>query len=271
MKYNYFKGKVVVITGARQGIGKSLSVLLAKAGAKISINSRNREKLAGLKNILLQSGCEVIDIAGDVSDETVCREIIQKTVEKFGRIDILINNAGIAGAGTVEEAESFVFKKQIEVNLFASYYLTKYALPYLKQSKGNILFVSSLAGLFGLPSYSGYSSSKMALTALAESLKGELYGQNVHVGIAYVGFTENDPAKEQYNLKGELAPLPDRKVKRVTTDTTANLILEQIRKRKFKSVHSFIGKAESFAAKFFPGLIETILRRSSAQDRITGR
>jgi short-subunit dehydrogenase len=133
------------------------------------------------------------------------------------------------------------------------------------------MFVSSLAGMFGLPAYSGYSASKMALTALAQSLKNELHGQNVHVGIAYVGFTENDPAKEQYNSKGELAPLPERKVKRVTSEKTAFLLINQIRKRKFRSVHSFLGKAESVISKFFPGLIAMILRRSGVQDSIVGK
>jgi len=271
MNDRYFRDKVIIITGARQGIGKALSLLLAGAGSRLSINSRNAEKLSELKNKLFLNGCDVIEIPGDISDEGVCRNIVEKTIERFGKIDVLINNAGIAGAGTVEEAESIVFKKQVEVNLLASYYMTKYALPHIKKTDGTILFVSSLAGLFGLPAYSGYSASKMALTALAQSLKNELYGQNVHIGVAYVGFTVNDPAKEQYNSKGELALLPDRKVKRVSAEITASLLLKQIRKRRFISVHSLLGKAEYTVSKFFPGLIEAILRRSGTQDRITGK
>ena len=271
MKDKYFRDKVIIITGARQGIGKALSLLLAEAGARLSINSRNAEKLAELKNKLFLNGCDVTEIPGDISEEEVCRDIVEKTIERFGKIDVLINNAGIAGAGTVEEAESVVFKKQIEVNLLASYYMTKYALPHIKKTDGSILFVSSLAGLFGLPGYSGYSASKMALTSLAQSLKNELHGRNVHIGVAYVGFTENDPAKVQYNAEGELAPLPDRKVKRVSAEKTASLLIKQIRKRKFKSVHSFLGKTEYTVSKFFPGLIETILRKSQTQDRIIGK
>lgn len=265
-----FKDKVVIITGARQGIGKTLARMLADNGAKLVINSRSAGKLAELKEYLVSKGCDTIDVAGDISDEEVCRKIAEAAVQKFGRVDILINNAGIAGAGTVEEAESVVFRKQVEVNLLGSYYMTRWALPHIRASRGSILFVSSLAGLFGLPAYSGYSASKMALTALAQSLKSELHGEGVHVGVAYVGFTENDPSKEQYTAKGELAPLPDRKVKRVSPQRTASLILNQILRRRFRSVHSFLGKAESMVSKFFPGLIEVILRKAGTKERVTG-
>lgn len=266
MQDNYFKGKVIIITGARQGIGKTLSLLLAVEGARLAINSRNAEKLTELKNTLNSKGCSVIDIPGDISDEQVCKNIADQTVKEFGRIDILINNAGVAGDGTVEEADPSIFRKQVEVNLLGSYYMTRYALPHIKSSQGSILFVSSLAGLFGLPAYSGYSASKMALTALAQSLKNELYGQNVHIAIAHVGFTENDASKKQYNAKGELTLLPDRKVKRVTSEKTASLLMKQIRTRKFRSVHSFLGKAEFLVSKFFPGLIALIVRKSGAKE-----
>jgi len=263
MSDKYFKDKVIIITGARQGIGKTLSEMLAVEGSRLVLNSRNAGKLAELKNQLSEKGCDVLDIPGDISEEQVCRRIADEAFNKFGRIDNLINNAGIAGAGTVEEADTAVFRKQVEVNLMGSYYMTKYSLPHIRASHGSILFVSSLAGIFGLPAYSGYSASKMALTALAQSLKNELHGKNVHIGVAYVGFTENDPAKEQYNSRGELVPLPERRVRRATSEQTASLLLRQIRRRKFRSVHSVLGKTESVVSKFFPGVIEVLLRKAA--------
>jgi len=257
-----FRDKVVIITGSRQGIGKTLAQFFAAEGAKLVIVSRNQDGLEEVRDNLSAGGCEVLSIAGDVSDEMTCSDIVNQTVAKFGKIDILINNAGISGKAGVEEGNTIVFRKQIEVNLLGSFYLTRYALPHLKASRGNVIFVSSLAGIYGLPYHSGYSASKMALTALAQSLKAELHGLNVHVGIAYVGFTENDPKKEAYLPNGELKPLEKRKVKTVTSEKTASLIVKQIVKRKFISVHSGIGKIQWIVSKFFPQLIEIILRRS---------
>jgi len=266
MNYSYFKDKVVIITGARQGIGKALSKILASAGSRLVINSRDSQKLGEMKDSFIMKGCEMKDVPGDISDEEVCKAIADAAVQRFGRIDILINNAGIAGAGAVEHADSFVFRKQVEVNLLGSYYMTKWALPHIIKSRGSVLFVSSLAGLFGLPYYSGYSASKMALTALAQSIKSELYGRGVHVGVAHVGFTENDPAKLQYKPDGSLAPIPERNVKRVTSEKTALLILRQIKSGRFRSVHSVLGKTEALVSKFFPGLIEFILRTAAAKE-----
>jgi len=260
--HDIFRDKVVIITGSRQGIGKTLAQYFAGTGAKLVIVSRNQDGLDEVRNILSAGGCEVLSIAGDVSDEITCSLIVNQAVAKFGKIDILINNAGISGKAGVEEGNTIVFRKQIEVNLLGSFYMTRYALPHLKASNGNILFVSSLAGIYGLPYHSGYSASKMALTALAQSLKAELHGLNVHVGIAYVGFTENDPKKEAFTVTGELKPLEKRKVRTVSAEKTALLIVKQIRNRKFISVHSGIGKIQWVISKFFPQLIEIILRRN---------
>jgi dehydrogenase/reductase SDR family protein 7B len=263
MKKESLKDKVVIVTGARQGIGKSLATRFAQLGSKVVIVSRDSAGLGDVKSQLSKNGSEILDIPGDVSDEKSCEDIVNQTISKFGRIDILINNAGISGQGSVEKGKTIVFKRQIEVNLLGSFYMTKYSLPWLINSKGSVLFVSSLAAIYGIPAYSGYSASKMALTALAQSLKIELAGQDVHTGVAYVGFTDNDPKKEAYNQNGELEVLQKRKVKTVTSDKTAELIIKQILRRKFISVHSEIGKIQWIAAKFFPRLIEIILARAA--------
>ncbi len=262
MDQNIFKDKVVIITGSRQGIGKSLAQYFAGYGAKLVIVSRNSDGLEKVRNNLTARGCDVLSIAGDISDESVCSEIVNQSISKFGKIDILINNAGISGKGGVEEGNSVVFRKQVEVNLLGSFYMARYSLPYIRVTRGSIIFVSSLAGIHGIPYYSGYSASKMALTALAQSLKAELHGLNVHIGVAYVGFTENDPKKEAFLPNGELKPMEKRKVKTVTTERTAALIVRQIINRKFISVHSGIGKVQWIVSKIFPDLIEMILRRN---------
>ena len=134
-------------------------------------------------------------IAGDVSKAEDCHQLIEHTIKTFGQIDVLINNAGISMEGSIEDLAPEVFQKVIEVNYLGSIYPTKAAIPYLKKSKGSIIFMGSAAGIRGIPNHAAYSSSKMSLTAIAEALKIELKKSDIHVGLAYVGFTENDEEK----------------------------------------------------------------------------
>jgi short-subunit dehydrogenase len=263
MTKEIFKDKVVIITGARQGIGKTLAFMLGNLGAKLIINDCKADGLERTKNELLGEGFKVLSVEGDVSKSEVCQTLITSTIDYFGKIDILINNAGMAAKGSVEETDPDVFKTLVDVNILGSVYPTKYVLPYIKETKGSIIFISSLAGINGLPYNSAYSASKMALTALAESLKIELYKTKVHVGIAYLSFTENDPNKEMFNPEGKLVAVPKRSNYKVMPVTkTASVILQQIEKRKFKVIHSSLGKMNWFLNKVAPRLVEIIKIKS---------
>lgn len=258
-----FENKVAIITGSRMGIGKYLAIKLGEMGAKLVINARNAEALNITKEELQQKGYEVIAVPGDVSDKEDCKKLIDETIKTFGKIDILINNAGLSGKGKLEDCDVKVFENLVNVNILGSVYTTKFALPYLKESQGSLILVSSLAGINGLPYFSAYSLSKMALTALGESLKLELHKTGVHVGIAYVGFTENDPDKQVYNDQGKLEVLPKRNnVKVRSVDKTVTSIIKQIQKRKFKDIHSGLGKINYFFSKFCPKIIEFVLLKS---------
>ena len=132
----------------------------------------------------------------------------------------------------------------------------------LRASGGSVIFISSLAGLYGLPSFSPYSCSKMALTGLAESLRNELHGTGVHVGIAYLSFTENDPEKTIYDASGNIVPLPKRSVLRAEpVDLVASQILQMIDQRTFKRVFSPMGKLIAFTSRFFPSLFSFLVRQ----------
>jgi len=263
MKKFNFKDKVVVITGSRMGIGKTLAIRIGELGAKLVINARNEDGLNKTKQELVNNGFEVLAVPGDVSKIEDCKKLINQTIKTYNKIDIVINNAGLSAKGLLENCDLETYKKMVDVNLLGSVYMTRIALPYIKKSSGSILFISSLAGINGLPFYSSYSASKMAITAVAESLKIELNKQKVHVGVAYVSFTENDPNKKFYNEKGELEVLPKRSnVKLMPVERTAQLIINQIRKRKFKVIHSGLGKLNWVMYKIFPKLIEFILVKS---------
>ena len=238
------------------GIGKALANELGKRGAKIILNGRNFTRLEQVQQEMKQSGIESIIVSGDVSKIEDCKSLIDNTIKEFGKIDILINNAGLSTEGTVEELSLEVVKKIMEVNYLGSHYLTSLALPYLKASKGSILFSGSNAGIHGLSNYSIYSASKMALTALIEALKIELQDDDVHVGIAYIGFTENDPNKTIYDIDGKIIAQPNRSnFKTKPPEEVAKQIIKMIEKRTYKSYFSPIGKLNSFFARFAPIVI----------------
>ena len=259
MNYN-FKDKVVVITGSNLGIGKSTAIELAKRGAKIVLNGRSLERLENTRRLIEQTGASVIAVRADVTSYPDCEELIKKTINSFGQIDVLINNAGISMRGYFEEVTPEVFKQVMEVNYLGAVNATKAALPYLKQSKGRIMFVSSVAGIRGLQSISAYCSAKMALTGIAESLKIELHQTGVVVGITYVGYTQNDPVKRTIAADGSLIPIEARNEKNAqTTEEVAAAILKNIQKGRFKTILTPLGKLNAIANKLFPRLVDQML------------
>lgn len=254
-----FKNKVVIITGSSLGIGKALANQLGKQGATIVLNGRNIERLEKINQEMQQLGFQTIAIGGDVSNIDDCKSLINKTIETFGKLDILINNAGLSTEGTIEKLSPKVVKKIMEVNYLGAHYLTHLAIPHLKKTKGSILFSGSNAGIHGLPKHSVYSASKMALTALTESLRIELQNHNVHVGIAYIGFTENDPDKTIYSIDGKIIAQPNRSFKTQSSEVVAIQMIKMLENRTYKSVFTPIGKLNAFFARFAPVVIRKVV------------
>jgi short-subunit dehydrogenase len=253
------KNKVFVITGSTQGIGKELATQILMQGVKVILNSRRKEKIETVSSLLNQFNNQCHFIAADVSVPAEAQILLSETIDLFGQIDVLINNAGLAGYGQLIESSPVAIEEMIKSNLMGSVFTTHYALPHLVNSKGKILFISSLAALHGLPGYSLYSGSKMALTALYQSLKKELHLKGVFVGIAYVGFTKNDPEKRMIAPNGTLEKMPGRdKFKVVSQEKTAGLILNQIINGEGLRVHSVMGKFAYIISRLFPSLLDHI-------------
>lgn len=259
----HLQNKVVIITGSSIGIGRRLAFEMAKRGAKITLNARNPERLEKMQADFQNAGFESIAVAGDVSNPEDCKRIISATIRTFGKIDILINNAGISMEGTVEELAPEVFRKVMEVNYLGAVYATQAALPQLRKTKGSVMFIGSLAGIHGLPNHSVYSSSKMALTALAESLRIELDGSGIHVGLAFVGFTANDPEKTIFDKTGNIIAQPKRDfIKTEPPEKVALRVIKMIEKRRFKQYFTNLGKLNAFVKRFFPFVIEIVLKKN---------
>ena len=260
---NKYQNKVAIITGSSRGIGKSIAVSLAEQGASIVLNGRNQERLDEAKEAILRIHDRVITVCCDVSDCSSSEQLIDAAIEAFGRLDFLVNNVGVSMRGTVAELNPAVFKTVFESNVLGTVNPTIPAIPHLRKTKGSIVFISSLAGIRGLPGLSAYCSSKMALRAVAESIRLEEHAHGIHVGLIYVGITEIEHNKETIAADGSMKILKDRSAAKVQTTTqVANAVLKNIRKRKFVTTLTGIGKINKYLQPRMPMLVEKIILRN---------
>jgi short-subunit dehydrogenase len=178
------KDKIVVITGASSGIGKSTAIEFASKGAKLTLVSRRREKLEELQQFLSKFNTEILVCPCDVSNKDQVKKMADQVMEKFGKIDILVNNAGFAIYGTVSDLSIEEIESQMQTNYLGMIYCTKNFLPILqKQNSGHIVNVASVAASFGLPGIASYCASKYAMLGFSEGLKHELKGTKIGVTV----------------------------------------------------------------------------------------
>lgn len=272
MQKLFFQDKVAIITGSSKGIGRATAIELAKRGANVVLNGRNIPALEKAESSLQGIGGQVLAVQADVTSISDCKNLIARTLDRFGKIDILIANAGISMRGRFEALNPDVFKNTMELNVLGSIFPAQLALPHLRKSKGSLLFISSVAGLRGLPNLSIYSASKMCLTGIAESLALELRGSGIHTGIVYVGLTQNDADKLIIGEDGSLIPLEPRDSRIAQSkEDTARAIVKALYRKKYKTVLSPLGKLNAFGNRFLPnlsaGVIAFYLKRDSSMYR----
>jgi short-subunit dehydrogenase len=255
-----FKDKVVAITGGTDGIGKALVQALLSQGAKVSTCARNQDKLYQLQTE--NAGAPLITVVADVSNENDCRHFIESTLQAFGAIDVLINNAGISMRALFADAEVAVIKKLMDVNFYGALYCTKYALDSIIKQKGTIVGVSSIAGYRGLPGRTGYSASKFALQGWLESLRTELLHQGVHVMWVCPGFTTSNIRQAALNEKAEAhGETSMNESKMMSASECAGHILQAIALRKRTLVLTFTGIRTVWMNKLFPSLTDKLVHR----------
>lgn len=252
------KNKVAVISGASRGLGFALAQALGAEGMKLVISARGKERLEEARKQLEAMGYDVIAVAGDVGDWDDAKKIVTRTLGAFKQIDLLINNAGVSMRGRFEQFSKDAYEKIISTNVLGSINLTLAAVDSLKKTKGQILFISSIVGLNGLPGSSVYGASKGALKNLCESLRIELDSCGVHVGIVYLGYTEHDPEKRIFGANDKMIA-PDRPGTH-SPKKAAHIILRMIKKRKRQLVTTSLGKLCNVARRLSPIFLEkTIL------------
>ena len=248
-----FQGKVAIITGSSSGIGKTTAIQLAQQGASVVINGRSKDKLEMLRVTMEEEGLSVLAIAADITSYKECEQLIDDTVKHFGHVDILINNASLTMNDTFENIHPDTFNQVLLSNTLGAMMPTKAALAQLRRSKGSVVFISSLAGLNGLPACSAYCAGKMALTGFWQSLKIELDHTGIHFGICYVSFTQNDKDKRMLAGAGELVEVEERPaILKQTQEQVAKAIVRCVRKRKAKVVLSRFGKFISVLFRYMP-------------------
>ncbi len=256
----FFANKVVAITGGSDGIGKALIEWLLPMGAKIATCSRTQDKLYDLQ--LRHAQSPIHCVVADVSNHNDCKMFIESTIEQFGGIDILINNAGISMRGMLADTDMEVFKKVMDINFFGALYCTKLALSSITERKGTIVGVSSIAGYRGLPGRSGYSASKFALNGWLEAIRTELSEAGVNVMWVCPGFTRsnirNAALNEKAKAQGE-SPLNEGEL--MSAETCAKEILQAIAQHKRTLVLTFKGKQTVFLNKFFPSIADKLTRK----------
>lgn len=250
MKSGYFKDKVIIITGASSGIGLASARLFASLGAKVVMAARRREVLL---EEAAKMGSEVLCVAADVSVEADCKALVEAAVEKFGRIDVLVNNAGISMRAMFRDLHLDVIRKLMDVNFWGTVYCTKYALPYLLESKGSVVGVISIAGFAGLPGRTGYSSSKYAIRGFLDTLRIEHLYDGLHVMVFAPGFTASNVRNVALTADGSAqGETPRDESKMMSAEECAMHMAKGIARRRSEVVLTPIGKLTVLMHNLFP-------------------
>ena len=251
--------KVVVITGASSGIGKALAEKYASEGWNLVLAARRYNNLLELQNKL--SSVEILPVQTDVTNEDDCKNLIEKAIDKFGRIDILINNAGISMRASIEEVEMDVLRRLMDVNYWGTVYCSKYAIPHLVKSKGSLVGVISLGGYVGLPGRTGYSASKFAVRGFLDTIRVEYLKSGLHVMIAAPGFTASDIRKTALTHNGkEQGETPRNENKMMSAEECAGIIYRSIKRRKRRIIVAFIdGRLAVFVSKMWAAIVDRII------------
>jgi len=262
MTRDAFENKVVVVTGAASGIGFALCKRFARDGGKICLLDMDGRALKGVEREITDSGVDCLSLMCDVSRRSQCEDSIGKVIDRYGGIDVLINNAGITQRGAFVDTRLSVFEKVMAVNFFGSLYCTKAAIQSLIQRKGLIIVNESVAGLAPLLGRTGYSASKHALNGLFTSLRTEIRPTGAHVMIVCPGFVKTSLQTRALGGNGQVTDHPQSTVGRQDTpEETAEAIYRGAVKRKHLLVLTPIGKMSYWINRIFPILYERMMAR----------
>ncbi len=257
-----FRNKVVIVTEASAGIGRELALQLATQGARLALAGQNGERLDEVAGECAKRGAPVLVVPSDVTDEGQSRALVERTVAEFGRLDMLINNAGTSMWPRFEQLPDLTpLERMMRVNYFGSVYCTHAALPHLRRSRGRLVAVSSLTGKTGAPTGTGYAATEYAMVGFFDSLRIQLAGSGVSVTVVYPGFVT--PEFEEPTLSGDGRPpargnSPVNEGDMMTAEERARQILKAAAARRRELVMTRQARVGMWFKLVRPGLMDRI-------------
>jgi short-subunit dehydrogenase len=258
------KDNVVAITGASKGIGAELARQLASKGARLVLAARNEKELEAVAEQCRERGASVVCVKADVAVDRDCQAIIAAAVLAFGRLDTLVNNAGASMWAKFEDIQDMsILERLMQVNYMGAVYCTHHALPHLRETGGRIVGISSLAGRTGVPTRTGYSASKHAMTGFFDSLRIELAGTGVTVTLVAPDFVLSEIHRRAAGPDGRpLGHSPMQESSIMTAEQCARHIVNAMQKRQRLRILSLRGRLGRYVRLVAPGLIDAIAARA---------
>jgi short-subunit dehydrogenase len=253
----------IVITGSSGGIGEALAEGAARLGARLVLAARSADRLQAVADRLSARGTEVLVVPADVTSDADRRRIIQTAVDRFGGLDILINNAGVGSFGHFAESSESVLRQVMEVNFFAPAELIRLAIPYLgRGTRPAIVNVSSMCGRRGLPAWPEYSASKFALCGLTEALRAEMVRFAIDVLLIVPGLTRSDYFGHLLRNDGRMKIQVDKGMR---PEETADGILQALIKNRAETVLGWEARWILRVNRFLPRLVNRLMARKVRQ------
>jgi short-subunit dehydrogenase len=247
----------ILITGASSGIGRCLAEQAALQGACVAVAARSTDKLEDLARNLATRGAEVLPVTADVTSDADRRRLLDTVVERFGGLDVLVNNAGVGGWGHFATSSEALLRQIMEVNFFAPAELMRLAIPLLGQGRQPaIVNIASMCGRRALPAWTEYSASKYALCGLTEALRGEMARFDIDVLLVLPGLTRSDLPRHLLRCEGRMkldfghgqAP-----------EVVAARVLQGLRKNRAETVVGRDAFWMLLVNRFLPGLVDRLL------------
>ena len=281
MKPTPFRNQAAIVTGASSGIGRAIAIQLAGQGANVVLAARRADLLEKAALACRAAGVEALAVPTDITDEGQCKELVEKTIGTFGRLDLLVNNAGLAVSALLEDLPDLkLFKHTMDVNFYGAVYCTYYALPHLMRSKGRIVAISSLGGVAALPYNTPYIASKFAMHGFFDSLRMEQTRHGVSVTVICPSWVVTGFHEAQMDKNGVAKGAKGRAVyskEMMTAEQCADIALRAAARRR-RLVLMGPGRLAIWMNALAPGVVDWIavnvflkgaIRRAEANNAAT--